>query len=146
MPALLAYERFYDQAMTGAFSIKEMNCKAVVVSALVVTVGVAFLAYRMYRHDMVTLETFAASYERFNTAIAKGNEGETKGALARLHSIANERISSLTKNDRTAMRTMREIADIAQEECDAHAAGKNSSPLTQKRKDAYVRFETLGKD
>jgi hypothetical protein len=114
-----------------------------VLAVVVVIAGVSWV-HRMYRYDMATLARFMASYERVDSAITTGNRGESKSTLMRLRSVAHERISSLTKNDGTAMTTMREIADIAEREFGAGPAGRSCSDLTRRRKEAYARSQALG--
>jgi len=122
-----------------------MKHKVLLIAVPLVIAGIAFFSYRMYRHDMATLESFVATCERFDTRIVTGNPRETTDTLVELASRAKERISSLTKHDAEAMRLMSQIADIAQSEFNTRTAGRDSSALMRERKAAYAQFRELGK-
>ena len=139
--------------------------KALLVLALVVVGGFLFF-YRMYHHDVKTLENFSASYKKFDKAIADfstsetgDSEAKTGNSLTELNQNSLVQISSLIKNDGLLMNTELEIADLSQKELDALKAYKRAiqskdsnsdglakeySNLTGKRKAAYVRFQGLG--
>lgn len=141
------------------------NHNWLVVFVLVVLAGAFLFFYRMYQRDVNALETFAASYEKFDTAISDFSTGETDGlenkardALIEFTHAASFRLSSLIKNDGIIPPLVLEIADFSRRELeslkayksafqpkspDAERLAKEHGDLTGKRKTAYARFREL---
>lgn len=147
------------------------------VGAIVIGAGFFFFYTRFYR-DIKTLTDFSIAYEKFDKAIADfavamstGNSNPSSVAeesgrnaemtLTILQKQANERISSLIRNDAEFMRTTLEISVLARKEYEVvkayNAALKDSSDgdgvsglnvvneLKNKRQAAYVHFQELVK-
>ena len=102
--------------------------------ALILCIG--GFSYWMYQRDMHSLENFVAAYEEFDRT-------PSETTLLPLKATASARISSLIKNDRDAMDTMKKIADLATQEL--AATGNTKESLTLERKSNYEHFRNLGK-
>ena len=124
--------------------------KILLVLALVVVAGGFLFFYRMYQHDMKSLEDFVASYQTFDTAISDfstsgTDESENKALLAfnELTAKAGVRMSSLIRNDSLIPPATLKVADLARKELDAVKAHQIAGDLTAQRKVAYARFQEL---
>ena len=122
--------------------------KWLLVFAAAVLVGGLFFFYNLYHHDIKALESFIASYEKFDKAILDFSESKTDdsrgravSAFVELNANASVRISSLIKNDGELMNTEREIAGFAEKEFESLKNVKEHADLTSKRKAAYARFQ-----
>jgi hypothetical protein len=117
--------------------------------AVIVILGAVFV-YRMGRHDVRALADFAASYEQFDKRVSE----ET---LNDLRAKAAMKISSLTKNDGSMMRVVRELSDIAVTEVGVIKASRVAqhdsdgatelaarlNDIQRERKAAYAHFQRL---
>jgi hypothetical protein len=121
--------------------------------------------YYLYRHDVKSLDDFAASYEKFDEAVANFSTGKTgdlesraRDALAELNAKATFRLSSLIKNDNVIPPVALEVADFSGKELDAlvayekasqskngnvEALAQEYSDLTSKMEATYTRFQEL---
>jgi LAS superfamily LD-carboxypeptidase LdcB len=142
---------------------------------LVLIVGFGFFIVSMYQRDMRALTDFVASYQAYDRAIATAStpifsgdeknpstasaeEQQAEAALAILKDKSTARISSLTKNESEAMRTMQAIAQFAGKEMStleayrqalAHnangdALAQSFQQLTKERQSAFAYFQGLG--
>jgi len=143
-----------------------MKNKWLLILVLAVAAGVFLFFYVMYRDDIGALRSFMASYERFDKAasyLSVGGADEPEGtagiAAADLASKASLRLSSLIKNDASLMSQAVEVADLARREieslrayrlgiknenADVDELAEASRALTDRRKEAYARFQELG--
>ncbi len=143
-----------------------MKNKWLLILVLAVAAGVFLFFYVMYRDDIGALRSFMASYERFDKAVsdlsvggADDPEGTAGSAAADLASKASLRLSSLIKNDASLMSQAVEVADLARREieslrayrlgiknenADVDELAEASRALTDRRKEAYARFQELG--
>jgi hypothetical protein len=133
---------------------------------LAVPVGVLLFFYRMYNDDIRAIKDFVAAYERFDQVVSDLSvgagddpEGNAGSAAADLASKASLRLSSLIKNDAGLMDQALEVADLARREieslrayrlgiknenADVDELAEASRALTDRRKEAYARFQELG--
>jgi len=143
-----------------------MKNKWLLILVLAVAAGVFLFFYVMYRDDIGALRSFMASYERFDKAVsdlsvggADDPESNAGSAAADLASKASLRLSSLIKNDASLMSQAVEVADLARREieslrayrlgiknenADVDELAEASRALTDRRKEAYARFQELG--
>jgi len=143
-----------------------MKNKWLLILVLAVAAGVFLFFYVMYRDDIGALRSFMASYERFDKAVsdlsvggADDPESNAGSAAADLASKASLRLSSLIKNDAGLMDQALEVADLARREieslrayrlgiknenADVDELAEASRALTDRRKEAYARFQELG--
>jgi len=143
-----------------------MKNKWLLIPVLAVAAGVFLFFYVMYRDDIGALRSFMASYERFDKAVsdlsvggADDPESNAGSAAADLASKASLRLSSLIKNDASLMSQAVEVADLARREieslrayrlgiknenADVDELAEASRALTDRRKEAYARFQELG--
>jgi hypothetical protein len=145
--------------------------KAIVLAAvasLLLAAGAGSLGYRLYQSDLRKIEDFAASYRKFDRAMAdyysgKPNSGEDNAStvLGNLKAKSSFRISSLIRNDGKVMDQAQQVAILTGRELGALAAYKNAlqsngavknelyktySEAEAKRKAAYAVFRELGRD
>ncbi len=144
--------------------------------SLVCISGIVFFFARMYQHDMQALTDFMASYQAYDQTIAaasapvfaaNGNstsaeseeELRAHAALSTLKTKSLVQISSLIKNEKEAMLTMQEIADLSDKEMSTlkayrMATGQEANRdsleqtfhnLTKERQAAYAHFRELGR-
>ena len=143
-----------------------MKNRWLLILVLAVAAGVFLFFYVMYRDDIGALRSFMASYERFDKAVsdlsvggADDPESNAGSAAADLASKASLRLSSLIKNDAGLMDQALEVADLARREIESLRAyrlgiknentdvdelAEASRALTDRRKEAYARFQELG--
>jgi hypothetical protein len=136
------------------------------IAILIFIAGIFFLGYYFYHSDINKLENFIESYKKFDKAISDFStnetldlQNETENSLIDLGTKANFKISSLIKNDKVAMDTARQIADISGQEFEALLAwkmaaknndadlqklAKDYTDLTSQRKSAFAEFQRLG--
>jgi len=136
------------------------------IAILIFIAGIFFLGYYFYHSDINKLENFIESYKKFDKAISDFStnetldlQNETENSLIDLGTKANFKISSLIKNDKVAMDTARQIADLSGQEfealiafkmevknneADAQELAKHYNDLTSQRKAAYAAFLKLG--
>jgi membrane-associated HD superfamily phosphohydrolase len=138
--------------------------------------GIIFFFVRMYQRDMQALTDFMASYHVYDQALkaisepvsaingvktpaAGEEERRADAALSDLKTKSSAQISSLIKNEKEAMRVMREIADLSDKEMSALKAYQESSAqdtnedalaqafhdLTKERQAAFAHFQELGR-
>jgi hypothetical protein len=130
--------------------------------------GLVFFFVRMYQNDMRALEDFAAAYETYDQSIPSLKTGTVANddvqkagqTLASLKTRSAFRLSSLIKNEKEAMSTAQQIADLSAKEFDAliayqqAAAGltaekerllKALEDASARRRAAYAGFMELGK-
>lgn len=107
--------------------------KVALVLALVVIGGVFLFFFRLYNNDVKALESFSASYEKFDKAISYFSSGKTDGleskaedALYQVTRTASFRLSSLIKNDAIIPPLALEIADLSRKELDYLSAYKKA--------------------
>lgn len=135
----------------------------VIVLPIICIAGIVFFFARMYQRDMQSLADFMASYQAYDVAVKAASSG-TDGrladmALSDLKAKSSLRISSLIKNEKEAMRVMREIADLSEKEISALEAYRQATGLdaarsrlaqtfqglTKERQDAFAHFQDLGR-
>jgi myosin heavy subunit len=138
--------------------------------------GIVLFFARMYQRDMQTLTNFIDSYQAYDQAAAAASaavftavEGSTSTAgaeeqraevaLSNLKTVSSAQVSSLIKNEKDAMRMMREIADFSEQEMSTlkayrQATGpdanredlmKTFQNLTEERQAAFAHFRELGR-
>jgi hypothetical protein len=140
--------------------------KWLIIIILIILAGGFLFVRHLYNSDMKKLEDFVSSYEKFDKAISDFSandtsdlQNETENSLIDLGINADFRISSLIKNDKVAMDTARQIADLSGQEfealiafkmevknneADAQELAKHYNDLTSQRKAAYAAFLKLG--
>jgi hypothetical protein len=146
--------------------IKKYKVIFIIAMALVVLVGIFSFFYRMYNNDMIALEVFVVSYEKFDKAISEFSvnktddlENKANDALFELNANANFRVSSLIRNDSLIPAAARKVVDLAGKEIESLRAykiaiqsnsanverlAKDYNNLTSERKTAYASFQELG--
>jgi hypothetical protein len=138
--------------------------------------SIIFFFVHMYQRDMQALTDFMASYQFYDQAVKAASEtvfattgkstpaaGEEElqadAALSDLKTKASVQISSLIKNEKEVMHTMREIADLSDKEMSTlkayrQAAGQDANrdamaqafhDLTNERQAAFAHFQELGR-
>jgi hypothetical protein len=147
-----------------------------IVLSLICIAGIVFFFARMYQRDMHSLTDFIASYQAYDLAMAAasapvfGADGKSASAtgaeerqadvaLSDLKARSSVQISSLIKNEKEAMRVMREIADLSEKEMSTMKAyqqvtdqdakrislAQSFHDLTKQRKTAFTHFQDLGR-
>ena len=165
------------------FSMKTTSAKEhslplgfILALSLACIAGIIFFFVHMYQRDMQALTDFMASYQFYDQAVKAASEtvfatngkstpaageGERQAdaALSNLKTQSSVRISSLIKNEKEAMRAMREIADLSDKEMSTlkayrQAAGQDANhdtmaqafhDLTKERQAAFAHFQKLGR-
>jgi hypothetical protein len=138
--------------------------------------GIIFFFVRMYQRDMQALTDFIASYQLYDQAVKAASEAvfatngistsatgeeerQADAAMSDLKTKSSVQISSLIKNEKEAMRTMREIADLSDKEMSTLKAfqqtvGQDADrdvlvqafhDLTKERQAAFAHFQELGR-
>jgi len=137
------------------------------VLALVLAAAVAFLLVRMYRGDIKALESFVASYERFDQASTElavsftdDADKQAGQALAELKERSLLRLSSLVRNDGLLMAQARTISDLAGQELEGLRSYRRAAEgpqgeldelalrwtrLSVMRKTVWARFRELAR-
>jgi hypothetical protein len=143
---------------------------------LVCIAGIVFFFARMYQRDMQALTDFMASYQAYdqaiteasapifaangkNTSVASEEELRVDAMLSDLKTKSSVQISSLIKNEKEAMRTMQEIANLSDKEMSTLKAYRMDAgqdvnqkdleqtfhDLTKERQTAFAHFQELGR-
>ena len=144
--------------------------------ALACVVGIIFFFVHIYQRDMQALTDFMTSYQVYDQAVTAASESAfaTNGkstpatseqenqaivALSDLKTKSVVQISSLIKNEKEAMRMMREIADLSDKEMgtlnaylqtseqdpNRDALAQSFHELTKERQATFTNFQELGR-
>lgn len=143
---------------------------------LICIAGIVFSFARLYQRDMQALAGFMAAYQVYGQSVAvlsasvssaSGSDTPTldaeelraDAALAELKTRPSIQISSLIKNEKEAMCTMQEIAELSAREMNSFKAFRQSAgqganrdnlaqafhDLTRERQSAFPYFQELGR-
>jgi hypothetical protein len=160
----------------SSFKKKSLQLGFILALALACMVGIIFFLVHLYQRDMQALTDFMTSYQVYDQAVAAASESayaangkstpvtneqkyQASVALSDLKTKSSVTISSLIKNEKEAMRIMREIADVSDKEMatlNAYLQTADQDPnrdalvntfhdLTKERQTAFANFQELGR-
>jgi hypothetical protein len=161
---------------TSSTKVRSMLLGILLALLLACIAGIILFFVHMYQRDMQALTDFMSSYQFYDQAVkavsetvfatngistpaAGEEERQADTALSNLKTKSSVQISSLIKNENEAMRTMREIADLSDNEmstlkayqqtagqdADRDALAQAFHDLTKERQAAFAHFQELGR-